>query len=41
MDVQSGGDVKASPSSRERCKIRVSDLVVCKLRAIRAGEIRG
>lgn len=41
MDIQSGGDVKASPTSRESCKMRVPDLIICKLRAIRAGKIRG
>jgi len=41
MDVQSGADAKASPSFRENCKIRVPDLVICKLRTIRAGKVRG
>lgn len=38
MDVQSGGDDKASPRSKENYQIKVPDLVICKLRAIRVGK---
>lgn len=41
MDIQLGGDAKVSLASRESCKMRVPDLVICKLRAIRAEKIRG
>lgn len=41
MGTQSGGGAKASPTSRENCKFRVPDPVICTLKETRAGKIRG